>query len=772
MGRQLEEIEGIYRGERYRNGDFVIGSIELVNGSRQAIKSLEGYLAIKGEADAEELTNGGRYRFYGRFTTHTNPRTRISEPQFDFQTLVVAHAHDRDGIVSYLKIAGQGNGLGEKTALRLWEKFGTDAVRIVRETPDVLMQFGRITAQQAEEIGRVLVSKKATEDATIELTSLLAGRGFPKTTARSAIKLWKNKAAEVVRKNPYSLMNLRGCGFKLCDALWIELGLPADSLKRQALCAWHAIKSQSDGHTWFPVELAIQGIRENIGSVKARPVAAIKMAIRLGRMWPNHYAGLAGIKTDPSTGAISETGTQGWLAERKRADAERDLALMIGDAIADRHHWPDPKDIDGVDDHQRDKFGDSLVSQVAIFGGGPGTGKTHSTAMLARMALRSGFAGPQDIAIGAPTGKAAVRLTEALHAAGVNLRARTWHSLLGVGFGDGFLHDESNPWQFKLIIGDEESMKDTALMRAVFAARPRGCHVLLVGDVHQLPPVGAGAPLRDLIASKCIGYGELTEIKRNSGGIVEACAAIREGRPWGPGDNLIIDEAGSPTSQMDRALHHIAEAKRAGFDPVWDCQVIVAVNARSPLSRKIVNERLQDELNPNPVIKGSPFRLDDKIVCTTNGKYTAIDSDNDDDQIYVANGELAKVVSVDEKSIVASLSSPERLIRIPRGKSTGGDEASSGCNWELAYGMTCHKLQGSEVANCIVLIDEYPGAKMVCSREWLYTGISRAKVKCIVLGKKSTADAMCRRVAIGQRKTFLRELVQLEVANNQMRRMF
>jgi exodeoxyribonuclease V alpha subunit len=100
--------------------------------------------------------------------------------------------------------------------------------------------------------------------------------------------------------------------------------------------------------------------------------------------------------------------------------------------------------------------------------------------------------------------------------------------------------------------------------------------MLLVGDVNQLPPVGHGAPMRDFIAAG-IPRGELTEIVRNSGGIVEACAAIRDGKPWGSGDNLIVDEAGSPAAQIDRALHHIFEAKRAGFNPVWDCQVIVAV---------------------------------------------------------------------------------------------------------------------------------------------------------------------------------------------------
>jgi exodeoxyribonuclease V alpha subunit len=291
-------------------------------------------------------------------------------------------------------------------------------------------------------------------------------------------------------------------------------------------------------------------------------------------------------------------------------------------------------------------------------------------------------------------------------------------------------------------------------MRAIMAARPRGCHFLLVGDVHQLPPVGNGAPLRDMINSGVVGYGELTEIKRNSGGIVEACAAIRDGKPWDEAENLIVD----PFADQIQAARIHCQKGHPKLDAVWDCQVLVAVNARSPLSRKAINLELQNALNPNPEVKGTPFRLADKIVCLKNGKYTEI---NDREEVYVANGELAKVIEIEDKSIIAELSNPARTVRIPRGKADG---ESSGCNWDLAYGLSCHKSQGSEWPVVIVVLDEYPGARMVCSREWLYTAISRAKKQCILIGKKATADAMCRRVAIGKRQTFLRQLIQLENA--------
>jgi len=236
----------------------------------------------------------------------------------------------------------------------------------------------------------------------------------------------------------------------------------------------------------------------------------------------------------------------------------------------------------------------------------------------------------------------------------------------------------------------------------------------------------------------------------------------------------------TPGQQLARTLQLIQQAKEDGFDPIWDCQVLVAVNARSELSRTNVNKLLQEELNHNPKVKDSPFRIGDKIVNLKNGYFPRIEADdadaevqtNDKSEIYVANGELAEVTDVQPKLIIAKLTKPYRVIKIPRGKATEGDsdttsggdgsdsdKPTTGCSWDLGYGLSTHKSQGSEWPVVIVLLDEYPGARMVCSREWLYTAISRAKSLCHLVGHKSTADRFCKKVAIGKRKTLLRELI-------------
>ena len=880
MASQKQEIEAKFVAERYRFGECMIASARLCSSSIEAAKAAgvsASMVSIKGDAEPEELRAGLTYRFYGRWSDYTNKQTKLVEKQFHFTSFVQALAHDEEGVVAYLSQVGEGSGMGHGTAKKAWEEWGSDAVRVIRENPRELLKINRrITQDQLRVIGEKLVAMAKTEHATIELTNLLNGRGFSKKLPRKLIQEWGNKAAEFVRKDPYCLMQFRGCGFKLCDQLYLELGHKPWRLRRQALCGWYAVASDNSGDVWFPRAKVVLAIRQAIGA-KADPDRAIEFGERLGRLSPDHYGALAVCRTDGTKGPLSEAGDREWLAEGKRAEQERRLARLIVRAMeeikpmkltqfemveevkltASEHMrcarcsrlltasevhvwnqrpfgptcigyisdgtdvsvvtredwfaehpqvqrilreratnvidlpgfslWPEVSEIKMIDDHQRGELEKALTGRIGILGGSPGTGKTHTTAQLVRALLASGRLSPEDIAIGCPTGKAAVRITECLQAAGLPLRAKTWHSLLGIGqseIGEGwsFKHTEKNPWPYRVIIGDEESMKDLALMCAVLAARSRGAHMLLVGDINQLPPVGAGAPLRDLIEAG-LPYGELTEIKRASGGIVEACRDIRLGKKWVAGDNLHIHPASSPEGQLEFVEQILDRCRGEGLDPVWDCQIIVALNGfqdlkkgQSPLSRHNVNTRFQAYLNDEPKVPGCVFRKGDKIVCLKNGFISLLDPKNtygidesllDNGQVYVANGQLAKVLEVEQKSMIAQLEKSDIEIRIPRGKldDDSDGEGGSGCSFDLAYGLSCHKYQGSEQSVVIVLIDEYAGAKMVCDRSWLYTAISRAKQDCWIVGKKATAELFCRRQSLPNRKTFLREnigLVQAE----------
>lgn len=783
MASKLEEIVLTFERERIR---FDAGCedpdepstcilecspIELEQQQQQQTLAI-GSCNVKTECRPSELSTGLQYRFYGRWTSHPKYGR-----QFDSRTFVKVQPRNRVGTIRYLM---QAPGIGQKTATTLWDKFNGDAVRIVREQPDVAACAvgGQFNELKAAEAAGYLRREAALEATTIDLMELLAGRGFPRNLGKRAVAEWGNKAAEIIRRSPYSLMRFRGCGFLRCDQLFLDLGGDPRKLKRQALAAWHAIARDTNGNTWHQPAMVERGLAERIGGAKVDAVPAVKLAKR-GKLLATHRNG---------DGRL-------WLAEAGKAKNEATVAERVRSWLTEAASWPDVANLD-ISDHQRKQLGQALTCPLAVFGGGPGTGKTYSAARLIAEIIR--IHGTDQVAVAAPTGKAAVRISEVMTGYGVKVRAKTIHSLLRVaskseGEGWGFEHDEHNPLPQKFIVVDESSMIDVDLAAALFRACAVGCHVLLVGDTGQLPPVGHGAPLRDLIAAS-VPTGILTEIRRNAGDIVRACHEIRGGRKFltsrnldpDNGENLRLKPAVSSRAALEQIVKTIhAIGNRGLVNPIWECQVIVAVNAKSELSRKDVNERLQRELNPGGTRSaGNPFRVGDKIVCLKNGFYHVVDDapvnfnaeKSTDGKVFVANGEQAAVKFVEPKLTVAQLDAPSRLVKIPRGAGQdGGDDGSGsqgsggdggtdissaiGCQWDLAYAISCHKSQGSEWPIVLVALDEYPGARLVCSREWLYTAASRAKKVCFLVGKLSTAHGMIAREAIGKRKTFLRELI-------------
>lgn len=771
----MQEITVTYESERFRfDNDVGISTVRYVDGDRP--DGVGVMFTIKGPLD-EPFQSRGTYRLYGKWTSYKNKRTGETEQQFTYQTWVEAQPADRAGVIAYLINLGKGSHLGRVRATTLWEKFGAQAVEVCRETPEVAAAAVKGWSEEsAIELAAKLREKQHTERATMDLMSLFEKRGFQKSLVQRCIRLWGNEAADHVKRNPYLLMQFKGCGFRLCDAMYLDLGLSPTRLKRQALCAWYSIASNTDGHTWYPADFVIQGIRTQVSSGDLRIRESLQLAKRAGMLATKRTI-------DRGGHVVSDDGQHVWFAETKSANNEDLVCRVVTDSISESVYWPSVEDSDKLSDHQRGRLAQATKGTICSLGGSPGTGKTYSAAILIRRIIDEHGSGA--IGIAAPTGKAAVRVTENLQAYGIGLRAKTIHSLLGVETGeDGwtFKHHESNPLPYRYIVIDEASMLDTDLTASLLRARAAGTHVLFVGDVNQLPPVGHGAPLRDMIRAG-IPYGGLTEIRRNSGQIVQACAEIRDGKQFevcvgklDDEDNLGHLHCTTPEEQSAAIIRQCEQAEKDGHDPIWDVQVIVPLNKKSKVSRAELNKSLQLELNSNPGIQGTPFRLADKIVNTINGFYTAIEYDdldeetttNDRGEVYVANGELAEVVEASVKWTVAKLTNPDRLIRIPRGQSnsaeseSNSDKPQTGCAWDLGYALSCHKSQGSEWPIVLVVIDEYPGARMVCDRAWVYTAISRAKERCYLIGKLETAYRFCRTTKMDSRKTFLAETIQLE----------
>lgn len=436
--------------------------------------------------------------------------------------------------------------------------------------------------------------------------------------------------------------------------------------------------------------------------------------------------------------------------------------------------WPEASAIRNASDHQRQQFDLSTQGRICVLTGSPGTGKTFLVAEAIKAVIAQGLVGLNDIAIGAPTGKAAVRMTETLHKAGIAKRARTWHSLLWSVPEDGKL-------PFRMMFGDETSMNDLPLMAAILKARQPGCHLMLVGDPNQLPPVGNGAPFRDLIAAN-LPAGHLTEVRRNAGQIVEACARIRDRNPWfdlcnQPGGNLHFHDIVEPEQQLED-LDDLLGAEQ--LTP-WNSQVLVPLNDKGPLCRKVVNERLQKLFNVDgQAITGSRFRVGDKVVCLKNSWFEAYSASNDEEihtndrgEIAIANGELGQITETHSKGFCVRLESPPRTVIVPARKNVVGQdedakETGTGGSWDLGYALSVHKSQGSEFPHVFILVDDYPGARQVCDASWMLTGISRGRERTHLLGNRSTAERFCRVMRLDERKTFLRERIVESVISQEL----
>jgi exodeoxyribonuclease V alpha subunit len=421
------------------------------------------------------------------------------------------------------------------------------------------------------------------------------------------------------------------------------------------------------------------------------------------------------------------------------------------------------------------------ANKVGVLTGGPGTGKTTTVNEILNWADSQRMT----MAMAAPTGKAAKRMTEA-----TGREASTIHRLLaGEMRGDKFVFamDENCPLHVDLLVVDEVSMVTSELMADLLrAVRADGTRVLIVGDEGQLPSVGPGAVLRDILSSGIVPHTRLTKIHRNSGEIVRSCHKISSGKVYAPcaeldpgaGKNLRHVEIDSPDRIAEIVRKIVAERMpERGYDPIWDVQVISPMNSRTCLSCDALNTVLQDCLNPaaaaveagndagtgNGVGNGNgdtkklgPWRVGDKVIQVKNGSIKNGDregklSEFTEEKIPVVNGDMGRVIHLENKQMVVEFFDPTRIAVMSRAKN----------DLLLAYAVTCHRMQGSEAPVVIVPVHTVFGPFL--TRSWIYTAISRAKEICITVGRfRAIAGAIGRHDG-GSRRTRLAERLMDEM---------
>jgi exodeoxyribonuclease V alpha subunit len=712
------------------------------------------------------FAKGPKYRFLGKWAEGKHG------PQFRADTWVVDSPHSKLGVLKYLSDVC--SGVGMKTANRLFDEYQERAVEVLRTDPAAVAAAGLLSEEDAARASEELQSSARLEKTRIDLFSLFSGRGFPAATIEACIRRWGVAAPSVIQKDPYKLLTGRitGCGWKRADKLHAELGRERNTLKRAVLAGWNAIREDRTGSTWLDAAAVVEHINQ-----AAPEVADVLRAIKLG-IRANVFR-------------IMRDGERRFIAIAEHARAEQRIANAIKRLMTHEPNWGDAVPMsatpgDGLPSaHQAKEIDRATEAAVGCFTGGPGTGKSHTVSFLLSELVRR--FGQQKIAVAAPTGIATARITTYMQERGLSIRATTIHRLLEIGRagtdggGWGFQRNAENQLDQRYLIVDETSMIDTNILADLLDACATGTHVLFVGDPFQLPPVGHGAPLRDLIAAG-VPTGQLTETRRNSGTIVQVCSAIKVGQPFDLPAKLDL-EAESPVNlrfvecRPDETLDTIEtilkNVKR--FNPVWDAQILVATNEKSEVSRKAVNDRFQKVLNPDGVrFSGLPFAVGDKVICLKNSnlktaeyhgrKSLAVELSNSDryqisrEEAYLANGDIGQVIAVGKPGVV--LGFKPREIWVPKSRTKKEDDNGSGGamgDFDLAYGITVHKSQGSQWPLVIIVADKSGGA--VADRNWWYTAISRAQRACIIVGDRAAFETQSRRETMSRRKTFLAEIL-------------
>jgi exodeoxyribonuclease V alpha subunit len=633
------------------------------------------------------------------------------------------------GMEKYLA-SGMICGIGPVYAKRLIKAFGDKVFDVIQTAPERLREVDGIGLRRAERI----VAAWAEQKIVREIMIFLHSHGVGTSRAVRIYKTYGNDAVQVMSENPYRLAkDIRGIGFKTADAIADKLGIERTAMIRiRSGISYALTEALNDGHCGLPVK-ELHALAEKLLEV---PLPLIETAVAL-------ELGEGSIVQDSveGTGCIFLTG----LYQAEKAISERILKLAAGKlpwpsidagkALA----WLSSKSELIFAESQKQAIELALTSKVLVITGGPGTGKTTIVNAILRI-LRAKQVAMQ---LCAPTGRAAKRMGEA-----TGHEAKTIHRLLEVDpKAGGFRKDQDNPLEGDLLVIDEASMIDVPLMHALLKAVPIRAALLVVGDIDQLPSVGPGQVLADLIGSGAAPVIRLTEVFRQAAQsrIVTMAHRINKGelpdfaKPEGESDYYFI-EAGEPEQAAAVILELMRERipKRFGLDPVRDIQVLCPMN-RSGLGARSLNIELQRALNPPGAERvekfGSTFAPNDKVMQIENDY---------DKEVY--NGDSGFVTRIDAEEGQVFVNFDGREIPYETGDLD---------SLVLAYATTIHKAQGSEYPAVILPLATQHYAML--QRNLLYTGLTRGKRLVVIVGQKKAVAIAVRNVSGRKRWSKLRE---------------
>ena len=642
--------------------------------------------------------------------------------QFEVEGYEEIITSTKEGIVGYLS-SGQIKGIGPKTAEKIFQAFGTDTLRILDEEPERLLSIPGISAGKLKKIQESYLANRGARD----VVAFLVPHGVTPNRAVKVYQAFGKETMDILRRHPYRLCEVAGIGFLTADQIARSLGLDPRSPERVDAALLHTLQeAEQRGHLCLEKH---DFLRQSLKLLRTDGLTETMAAVRAGRLveenklvtyhqwvyrWEagcaerNLACRIAAMLQQPAAGNAGELSPQ-------LLDVERELGITLND-------------------QQRKAVLTAVASPLSIITGGPGTGKTTTQRALLTLYRRRKPSGR--VVCCAPTGRAARRMEES-----TGETAQTLHKAMQLSHLEDGTYCAPKMLEADLVLVDEVSMMDAFLAERLLEALPEGCQLVLIGDADQLPSVGPGVVLRELIASGQVPVVRLTKIYRQHAGsrIAINAALIRTGNlhlEYGS-DFVFVESAnlGASAGMMEEL--YLREVGLYGVDNV---ALLSPFRKKSETGVNALNPRLREWVNPKSPDKPEVshgkrlFRLGDKVMQTRNVE-------------DVSNGDIGTITAItntDEGPLVTVDFGDGRAVEYDSSKLELLD---------LAYATTIHKSQGAEYDSVIISIQS--AHAVMLTRPLLYTAITRAKKRVILVGERKALCMAIRRTDTEQRNTQL-----------------
>lgn len=727
------ELFGTVKTIIFRSEDTGFTVLELLDEEGDEITAV-GEMPLAGVGERIELTGDWtEHKAYGR--------------QFKAATCKTLAPATLTALKNYLA-SGLIKGVGESTATAIVQSFGMESLEVLENQPERLLAVPGIGRVRAQTIAASFAAQRGLRDIMLGLQRF----GVTVGQAMKLYKIYGELCLAKIEENPYRLIDdVEGIGFKTADAIARNGGVAADSEYRLRAGLKYTLQwARQEGHTYLPQEKLIAVAADLLQADEAPVERAL--------------AGLLAEGALVLEAVENETGVFLPALYRMELDCASRL-LLLGKPQPDNPFFRPRAQIERLESQlnlalapaQRKAVELALTAGVLVITGGPGTGKTTILRFIISLLEEMNV----DYELCAPTGRAAKRMAEA-----TGRDARTIHRLLEYGYGEaGFGKNEENTILADVIIADEMSMVDVPLMHALLRATAPGTRLIMVGDSDQLPPVGAGNVLRDLVASRQVPVVRLTEIFRQTGrsAIVVNAHRINSGQP--PILEGFEDFGFEPLETAEAAVRRViglcsGQSNRLGAqEPLKDVQVLAPMK-KGPLGVYNLNRRMQAALNPPAHKKkerkygDTVFREGDKVMQIRNdyrlGWTRNLPGRAPETGEGVYNGDLGTIMAIDlYEQTVEVLFDDNR---------TALYEFSMLDELELAYCISIHKSQGSEFP--IALLPLMGGPPMLMTRNLLYTAVTRARKLVYILGRRECLEQMVQNNQVKRRYSALCSLLQ------------